>query len=191
MSSVEEYAAQPRNHRLSRLALTGDQLRVAVGGSAADSLSRRPEPEAWAPVEIICHLRDTEEWFLTRCRWIVEMQEPRFPRNSPDRWAKERQYLRNDARAALESFRRWRDESLAFFGALTEEAWTRGGVHLDRCAKALHGLVDLAEALQNGAEVIVSICKIRPQRQRLAERSDGGFESSAPSVIRLSSSDSR
>jgi len=131
MSSVEEYAAQPRNHRLSRLALTGDQLRVAVGGSAADSLSRRPEPEAWAPVEIICHLRDTEEWFLTRCRWIVEMQEPRFPRNSPDRWAKERQYLRNDARAALESFRRWRDESLAFFGALTEEAWTRGGVHLD------------------------------------------------------------
>jgi hypothetical protein len=133
MTSVEQYAAQTRSRRLRRLALTAEQLQAAVEDSAADSraLARRPTAGAWAPVEVICHLRDSEEWFLTRCRFILEMPEPAFPRNNPDRWATERQYLRNDALAALVSFRRWRDESLAFFAAVSETDWDRGGVHLD------------------------------------------------------------
>jgi hypothetical protein len=133
MTTVEEYAAQTRIRRLRRLALTVEQLHAAVADSAADpaAFARRPAVEAWAPVEVVCHLRDTEEWFLTRCRWIIEMHEPRFPRNDPDRWALERQYLRHDANGALESFRRWRGESLEFFATLTDEAWARGGVHTD------------------------------------------------------------
>ena len=131
MASVEEYAAQTRSRRLRRLALTAEQLQAAVEDSAADRLARRPAPGAWAPVEVICHLRDSEEWFLTRCRFVLEMSEPAFPRNNPDRWATERQYLRNDVRAALVSFRRWRDESIAWFAALSETDWDRGGVHLD------------------------------------------------------------
>jgi hypothetical protein len=131
MSSVEQYASQPRSRRLRRLALTVAELRAAIEDSAAETIARRPSPDAWAPVEIMCHLRDTEEWFLVRLRWIVEMDEPVFPRNNPDRWARERQYLRNDAVAALEAFRRWRDETLVFFEALPESAWARGGVHSD------------------------------------------------------------
>jgi hypothetical protein len=131
MTTVEEYAAQTRIRRLRRLALTVEQLRAPVEASTAHALARRPAPDAWAPVEVVCHLRDTEEWFLTRCRWIIEMHEPRFPRNNPDRWATERQYLRHDANGALESFRRFRSESLEFFATLTDEAWARGGVHTD------------------------------------------------------------
>ena len=160
MPSVEQYAALPRSRRLRRLALTADQLQAAIARPAAvedsaarpavarpaavedsavtttaiaDSavLSRRPAPHAWAPVEIVCHLRDTEEWFLTRCRWAIAMDAPVFPRNNPDRWAEERQYLRHDCRVALQSFRRWREESLEFFASLSESAWARGGVHLD------------------------------------------------------------
>jgi len=133
MTSVEEYATQTRSRRLRRLALTAEQLQAAIEDSAAraGSLARRPAAGAWAPVEVICHLRDSEEWFLTRCRFILEMAEPAFPRNNPDRWATERQYLRNDALVALQSFGRWRDESLAFFAALSDTDWDRGGVHLD------------------------------------------------------------
>jgi hypothetical protein len=129
--TVEQYAAQPRIDRQRRVALTPDQLRAAIAGTVTRVLARRPAPDAWAPVEILCHLRDTEEWFLTRCRWVIEMHDPRFPRNNPDRWATERQYLRHDAIVALESFRRSRGESLAFFAALTDDAWARGGVHTD------------------------------------------------------------
>ena len=130
MPSIEEYAVLPRPARIERLSRTADQLRAAIA-TGAPSLARRPAADAWAPVEIVCHLRDTEEWFLTRCRWAIAIDEPRFPRNNPDRWAVERQYLRNDAALAVEAFGRWRAESLAFFAGLADADWARGGVHLD------------------------------------------------------------
>src|SRR5207237_5640062 len=75
MSSIEEYAAEPRSRRLRRLALTFDQLRAAIEDSAAETIGQRPSADAWAPVEVICHLRDSEEWFLTRCRWLLSMDD--------------------------------------------------------------------------------------------------------------------
>ena len=131
MTSVEEYAAMPREARLTRLARTADELTDALAGRLAPVLARRPAPAAWAPVEVICHLRDSEEWFLFRCRLALAMDEPPFPRNNPDRWAQERQYLRHDATGAVAAFRRWRDEMRALFAGLPAEAWARGGVHLD------------------------------------------------------------
>jgi hypothetical protein len=58
------------------------------------------------------------------------MDEPRFPRTSPDRWAQERQYRRQDAAAALAAFERRRGESLALFRRLTPIEWERAGVQL-------------------------------------------------------------
>jgi hypothetical protein len=82
-------------------------------------------------VEVLCHLRDNEESFLDRFRQIVALDEPRFPRSNPDRWAEERQYLRHDAAAALAAFGRRRGETLEFLKALAPDAWQRAGVHLD------------------------------------------------------------
>ena len=48
----------------------------------------------------------------------------------PDRWAEERQYLRNETHGALGALRRRRDETLAFLGRLTHEQWTRGSRHV-------------------------------------------------------------
>jgi hypothetical protein len=47
----------------------------------------------------------------------------------PDRWAVERQYLRNDAAEAAAAFRARREESLAFMRRLSAADWERGGVH--------------------------------------------------------------
>ena len=131
MSSVEEYAAHPRIERIARLRRTADELAEAIVGYGADQLTRRPGPGAWAAVEVIGHLRDSEEWFVVRCGFILAMDEPRFPRNNPDRWADERQYLRHDAKVAVDSFRRQRAEMLGLFGALATDDWKRGGVHSD------------------------------------------------------------
>ena len=48
---------------------------------------------------------------------------------APDRWAEDRQYLRNDAAEALGAFRRRRQETLAHVRGLTQEQWQRGGIH--------------------------------------------------------------
>jgi len=131
MPSIDEYARRPREERLARIGRTPDELANAVRGADAAVLARRPAPKSWAATEVICHLRDNEEWFLERMRLIVAMDLPRFVATNPDRWADERQYLTNDAAAALAAFARRRRETLEFLRPLGPDAWARAGVHVD------------------------------------------------------------
>ena len=129
--TVEEYGRLPREARLARLARTPGELLAAIAGQGDDALARRPDATNWAATEVLCHLRDNEESFLDRLRMIVTMDEPRFPRSNPNRWAEDRQYLRNDAWDALRAFGRRREETLAFLRSLEPHEWERGGVHSD------------------------------------------------------------
>lgn len=131
MASIEDYARRPREERLARITRTPDQLADALRGADAGVLARRPAPKSWAPTEVICHLRDNEEWFLERLRMIVAMDVPRFVATNPDRWADERQYLTNDGVQALGAFARHRRETLEFLRPLAPDAWLRAGVHVD------------------------------------------------------------
>jgi len=131
MPSIEEYARRPREERLARIARTAGELTDAVHRAEAARLDRRPAPKSWAPTEVICHLRDNEEWFLERMRLIVAMDLPRFVATNPDRWADERQYLTNDGVLALGAFVRRRGETLEFLRQLEPGAWERAGVHVD------------------------------------------------------------
>lgn len=98
--SLEDYARLPRPQRLAQLERTPGRLADASRGVAAEVLARRPGPASWAPIEVICHLRDLEESFLDRIRQILLMDEPRFVTTNPDRWAEERQYLRHEGMVA-------------------------------------------------------------------------------------------
>lgn len=131
MPSIEDYARRPREERLARVARTPDELADAVRRADAAVLARRPAPKSWAPNEVVCHLRDNEEWFLDRLRMIVAMDQPRFVATNPDRWADERQYLTNDTVVALAAFTRRRRETLDFLRLLAPEAWARAGLHTD------------------------------------------------------------
>jgi uncharacterized damage-inducible protein DinB len=126
---MEEFAKLPRDERLARMSRTADQLATAISGQPDSALSRRPALKAWAAKEVICHLRDTEESFMVRFQTIGGMDDPKLFGVDPDRWAEERQYLRNDAVEALHAFRRRREESLAYLRGLSPQQWQRAGVH--------------------------------------------------------------
>src|SRR4030095_17119131 len=128
MATREEYATQSREERLARIPLTPDELAAAVKGRSEEALARRPDPKNWAPTEVICHLRDNEEWFLTRLRLIMLANEPHFLTTSPDGEAEDRQYLRNDPQLALRTFARRREATLAFSRPLETAHWERGGL---------------------------------------------------------------
>jgi hypothetical protein len=135
MPTMEDYARQPLAQRLARLERTADELAAALQGQPESILSRRPDPKNWAPKEIVCHLRDTEELFGSRFQQIMMMDEPTLIPLSPDipdRWAEERQYLRNEVQGALAAFRRRRGESLAVLTKLRPEHWQRAGIHPTR-----------------------------------------------------------
>jgi DinB superfamily len=145
MTTLTEVARQPLERRMARLALTADDFALAMQGQPEAVLARRPAAMSWAAKEIVCHVRDTEEMFLLRLETIAAMDEPKIaaagmgPRilalkpdgqaAAPDRWAKDRQYLRNDTADALATFRRLREWTLAHLAALSPEQWHRGGIH--------------------------------------------------------------
>jgi len=145
--TVEECAKLSRADRLKRLERGPDDLGAALRGQADDVLARRPDSRNWAPTEVVCHMRDVEEMLMTRLAATVAMNEPKLigfdPSSTPDRWAEERQYLRNDVGAALAAFRRRREETLAFLRGLTPEQWDRGALHPTRGRMTIDDFVTL------------------------------------------------
>jgi hypothetical protein len=150
MPTREEYAKLPVAQRLQRLARTADDLAAALQGRSDAAISRPPGPQKWSAKEVVCHLRDIEELFMLRFHYMLGTDEPTFlvlaemPPDpgrwgiggrvgmplSPDRWAEERQYLRNDAALALRAFRNRREETLALLGKLSPAQWQRGSLHV-------------------------------------------------------------
>ena len=113
---------------------TADDLAAAIRGQSEAALVRRPDGKNWAANEIICHLRDIEEVYFVRFHSMLSNDDPKIyaDPSAADRFAADRQYLRNDAAQALAAFRRRREESLALLHTLTLEQRQRGCLHPTR-----------------------------------------------------------
>ena len=97
-------------------------LDVLLAGLAPGGWRARPAPDEWAPVEIVCHLRDEEaEDFGARVR-VVLAGGASFAPIDPERWAVERRYRDDDPGAALAAFRQRRAESVALLETAPVEA---------------------------------------------------------------------
>ena len=165
MPTLEEYCGLGPDASLDRLARTPDDVERAISGHADADLGSRPDAESWSPKEIVCHLRDVEELFQVRFHTVLALDEPQLlvvgasaeqlaawriggPIGHPldqMRWAEDRQYLRNDARQALASFRRRRGEVLTLLRALSPAEWQCGGIHPGRGRLTLaHWVASLA-----------------------------------------------
>jgi hypothetical protein len=164
MLTLQEVAKQSRDERVQRLRRAADDFAAAINGRSDGALSRRPDAKNWAATEVVCHIRDAEEFFLHCLEAMIRIEEPEL--GQPDyaeRWAEERQYLRNDPNRALGVFRKHREATLAFLQDRRPEDWERGGSfgglgrftvdyllsvmawhdgdHLDQLRRALDGLV--------------------------------------------------
>jgi hypothetical protein len=91
----------------------------ALLSDVEDALWRaRPAPKEWAPLEIVCHLRDEEvEDFGARVRVVVD-RGTSFTRIDPQGWAEERRYLEDDPRKAQTVLKQSRRDNLAFLALL-------------------------------------------------------------------------
>jgi FMN phosphatase YigB (HAD superfamily) len=107
----------------------------------------RPEPASWAPVEIVCHLRDVEIEVNRPRYWALINQSDAFvPAADPDRWAAERGYIRQEGERALSDFCRARLESIQLLESTDAEVWSRSALH------ALLGRTNLAELASISAD---------------------------------------
>ena len=119
-----------------------DDFTAAVQGVSEAVLSRRPDEQNWSAKEIICHVRDTEEYFLSRFQMILSFDEPKFSPADAGRWATERQYLRNDVGEALTAFRQRRRETLSFVKEIKPDSM---GEDLHPCHSRAHDVAGLPQ----------------------------------------------
>lgn len=128
--------------RADLAALTGLAQSLSV-----DRWRTRPEPASWAPVEIVCHLRDVEsEVNGPRYRALINQSDAFVPAADPDRWAAERGYIGQDGRQALEDFCRTRLENIQLLESTDGAIWSRAALH------AIFGPTNLAELASFAAD---------------------------------------
>jgi FMN phosphatase YigB (HAD superfamily) len=102
---------------------------TALGPTEVDWTLRTLDDE-WAPVEIVCHLRDVEaEVTLPRVEAILSETEPHVSAPDTDRWAVERNYFNQNGPEAVEAFTRSRLRIIELVQNLSAEEWSRTGRH--------------------------------------------------------------
>jgi hypothetical protein len=113
-------------------------LEALVGDLDEAAWRARPVQDEWAPVEIICHLRDEEvEDFGARVRVVLEGGS-RFVPIDPERWAADRRYRDADPREALAALVSRRAASLELLASVNPARLTAAVEHRD--AGRLSGL---------------------------------------------------
>lgn len=91
---------------------------------------RCPECDAWSLNEIACHLRDVEiEVNLPRLRTLLAETNPFISGKVTDDWVLERDYDRQDGRAALRELTEARKQLLEMLRGLSAEDWSRTARH--------------------------------------------------------------
>jgi hypothetical protein len=81
----------------------------------------RPAPAEWAPIEIVCHLRDEEvEDFAARVRVVLEGGS-QFTPIDPERWVEERRYRNADPREVITTLRERRAANLTFLASVSPD----------------------------------------------------------------------
>lgn len=118
--------------RVVSMCATPHELASVLQHASEEDLGRRPAPDAWSVTEILCHLRDVEEFYCQRVQTILANRDPMLLAFEPERWAVERQYERCLAAPALRAFTTRRRETLAVLDVMGTDAWERGGSHAQR-----------------------------------------------------------
>ena len=129
--------------QIARMGRAADDFASAVAGVAHPALTRRPDDTSWCALEIVCHVRDTDEVFLDRIQLVLAVDEPPFFPSDPDRWARERQYLRADVGEALAAFRARRADTVRFLRGLSPAQLERAGVHATRGRMTVRDIVGI------------------------------------------------
>ena len=97
-----------------------------------EAASYRDGGDGWTVLEVICHLRDYDLIFCNRAQMMLEQDYADLPGYDHEALATERDYNSQDLSAVYAGLAESRERFAAFFENLTDEQWTRAGVHPER-----------------------------------------------------------
>jgi uncharacterized damage-inducible protein DinB len=123
----------PYNVRNELLEVYGHNLttlRTLIRDLPEDVLKLQGEgTERWSILEIVCHLRDTEQRAFDRVRQMTMEDRPFLSGYDPDTVARESDYQSQSLDDALDTFERLRREQITFLEQLDSHQWSRTAEH--------------------------------------------------------------
>src|SRR3954471_15115258 len=100
---------------------------ILEGVSDDDARDLRDGPSGWSIVEVVCHVRDFDEFFQNRAELMLQWENPELPAFDHEALAIERDYQHQSLWSALGDLFEHRSSFLALFESLGEDEWKRGG----------------------------------------------------------------
>jgi DinB superfamily len=107
------------------------EVYTALQQLTEEELDRRPVDGGWTPREIVHHLADSETIGMIRLHRLLAEDHPVLPGYDEERFARKLHYDR-PVGASLEVLRAVRSATGELLDWMTEEEWTREGIHSER-----------------------------------------------------------
>ncbi|OGO17931.1 MAG: hypothetical protein A2Z14_03100 [Chloroflexi bacterium RBG_16_48_8] len=108
-----------------------------------DQWQRKTSPEVWAPIEVLCHLRDVEkEINHPRTERILKEVRPFLNAPDSDRWAEERGYINEEPSQVCDDLTQARRRTLSLLEVQPLDAWDQPARH------AIFGPTQLSEIVR-------------------------------------------
>ena len=123
-----------------------NELEPLLEGLGDEELRRRPSPDAWSILEVLCHLRDSAEVEGLRVRRLVEEENPTLEPYDQEELARDRDYQRDDPRRVRTAVRAFWGGLAYQLEGLSEAQWQRAGTHPEQ------GRVTVASCAERMAE---------------------------------------
>jgi len=127
-----------RDEIISTLRATPDAVQSICAPLNDDQLRHRPAEgdgeSGWSLIELICHLRDSDEEDGLRIGRLVEEDNPTLVPYDQDAWARDRNYQNDDAPRALTAMRAMITRLADQLENLSDDQWSRAGTHPERGA---------------------------------------------------------
>jgi hypothetical protein len=117
---------------LSKLQETPKVVVALFRGVSDEVLRRRPAPEQWSMLEILCHLRDVEFLFVERYAKMANHDRPQLRMIKQDELAEKLKYNGDNPVAVLREFQGLRAQTVLVLSALAQQGWERVGLHPKR-----------------------------------------------------------
>ena len=117
---------------LSKLQETPKAVAAIFRGASEAVVRRKPAPETWSMLEVLCHLRDVEQLFVERYGKVANHDRPQLRMIDQDALAAKLRYNEDDPAVALREFQVFRSETVALLAALAQQSWERVGLHPKR-----------------------------------------------------------
>jgi hypothetical protein len=88
--------------------------------------------KGWTVVEVLCHLRDFDSIFRARVEMMRDQENPTLPAYDHEQLAHDGQYNSQLLTDVLAELRHSRQATIAVFAQLSNEQWSRAGIHPER-----------------------------------------------------------